>query len=56
MIVEVAINVPIRKCFDYYWPDDLDEVPKLRLQVLVLFGGRKGGVVVVVKQKIKLSN
>ena len=56
MIVEVAINVPIRKCFDYYWPKDLDQVPKPGLQVLVPFGRqKKGGVVVVVNKKSKLS-
>ena len=56
MIVEVAINVPIRKCFDYCWPEDLDQVPKPGLQVLVPFGRqKKGGVVVVVNKKSKLS-
>ena len=56
MIVEVAINVPIRKCFDYCWPEDIDEVPKPGLQVLVPFGRqKKGGVVVAVNKNSKLS-
>ena len=56
MIVEVDINVPIRKCFDYCWPEEFDEVPKPGLQVLVPFGRqKKGGVVVVVNKKSKLS-
>ena len=56
MIVEVAINVPIRKCFDYCWPEELDEVPKPGLQVLVPFGRqKKGGVVVAVNKISKLS-
>ena len=56
MIVEVAINVPIRKCFDYCWPEDLNHSPKPGLQVLVPFGRqKKGGVVVVVNKKSKLS-
>ena len=56
MIVEVAINVPIRKCFDYCWPEDLELVPEAGLQVLVPFGRqKKGGVVVGVNKKSKLS-
>ena len=56
MTVEVAINVPIRKCFDSCWPDDLDQIPKPGLQVLVPFGRqKKGGVVVVVDKISKLS-
>ena len=56
MIVEVAINVPIRKCFDYYWPEDLELVPEVGLQVLVPFGRqKKGGVVVGVNKKSRLS-
>ena len=56
MIVEVAINVPIRKCFDYYWPENLKPVPEPGLQVLVPFGRqKKGGVVVGVNKKSKLS-
>ena len=56
MIVEVAINVPIRKCFDYFWPEDLGLVPEAGLQVLVPFGRqKKGGVVVDVNKKSKLS-
>ena len=56
MIVEVAINVPIRKCFDYCWPEDLELIPEAGLQVLVPFGRqKKGGVVVDVNKKSKLS-
>ncbi len=56
MIVEVAINVPIRKCFDYWWPEELDQHPKPGLQVLVPFGRqKKGGVVVAVNKISKLS-
>ena len=56
MIVEVAINVPIRKCFDYYWPEDLELIPEVGLQVLVPFGRqKKGGVVVGVNKKSRLS-
>ncbi len=56
MIVEVAINVPIRKCFDYCWPEDLKIVPEPGLQVLVPFGRqKKGGVVVDVNKKSILS-
>ena len=47
MIVEVAINVPIRKCFDYCWPEDLEVVPEPGLQVLVPFGRQKKGGVIV---------
>ena len=56
MIVEVAINVPIRKCFDYCWPEELEMVPEPGLQVLVPFGRqKKGGVIVGVNKKSKLS-
>ena len=56
MIVEVAINVPIRKCFDYCWPEDHEQVPEPGLQVLIPFGRqKKGGVVVGINKKSKLS-
>ena len=56
MIVEVAINLPIRKCFDYCWPENLDQVPVAGLQVLVPFGRqKKGGVVVGVNKKSTFS-
>ena len=56
MIVEVAINVPIRKCFDYCWPEEFEQIPEAGLQVLVPFGRqKKGGVVVGVNKKSKLS-
>ena len=47
MIVEVAINVPIRKCFDYYWPEDLELFPEAGLQVLVPFGSNNHESVVL---------
>ena len=51
MIVEVALNLPIRKSFDYHWPDKLSLVPEKGLQVLVPFGAqKKGGVIVRVKK------
>ena len=50
MIVEVALNLPIRKSFDYLWPDKISLVPEVGLQVLVPFGPqKKGGVIVGVK-------
>ena len=51
MIVEVALNLPIRKSFDYHWPENLTLVPEKGLQVLVPFGAqKKGGVIVRVKK------
>ncbi|MBT4629738.1 MAG: DEAD/DEAH box helicase family protein, partial [Deltaproteobacteria bacterium] len=51
MIVEVALNLPIRKSFDYHWPEKLTLVPEKGLQVLVPFGvQKKGGVIVRVKK------
>ena len=41
MIVEVALNLPIRKSFDYQWPDKLTLGPEKGLQVLVPFGAQK---------------
>ena len=41
MIVEVALNLPIRKSFDYHWPDNIALVPEKGLQVLVPFGAQK---------------
>jgi len=41
MIVEVALNLPIRKSFDYHWPDKLTLVPEKGLQVLVPLEHRK---------------
>ena len=54
MIVEVALNLPMRKCFDYCWPKKLEKTPEAGLQVLVPFGRqKKGGVVVSVKEHSK---
>ena len=56
MIVEVALNLPLRKSFDYRWPDNITRVPEAGLQVLVPFGSqKKGGVVVGVKEKSNFS-
>ncbi len=51
MIVEIALNLPLRKTFDYIWPKNIDRRPITGLQVLVPFGmHKKGGVVVGVKK------
>ena len=51
MIVEIALNLPLRKTFDYIWPENIDRHPITGLQVLVPFGmHKKGGVVVGVKK------
>ena len=56
MIVEVALNLPIRKSFDYRWPSKLARTPEAGLQVLVQFGAqKKGGVVVGVKEHSEFS-
>ncbi|MDP6215716.1 MAG: hypothetical protein QF649_00735, partial [SAR324 cluster bacterium] len=56
MIVEVALNLPLRRSFDYRWPNNLASVPETGLQVLVPFGAqKKGGVVVRVKEKSDFS-
>ena len=56
MIVEVALNLPIRKSFDYRWPSKLARTPEAGLQVLVPFGAqKKGGVVVGVKEHSEFS-
>ena len=56
MIVEVALNLPLRRSFDYRWPNNLARVPETGLQVLVPFGAqKKGGVVVRVKEKSDFS-
>jgi len=56
MIVEVALNLPLRRSFDYRWPDNLSRAPEAGLQVLVPFGSqKKGGVVVGVKENQTLA-
>jgi len=51
MIVEVALNLPLRKTFDYIWPNHLNRLPITGLQVLVPFGvSKKGGVIVGIKK------
>ncbi len=50
MIVEIALNLPLRKTFDYIWPKNFDRLPITGLQVLVPFGIiKKGGIVVRIK-------
>ena len=56
MIVEVVLNLPLRKSFDYQWPDNLNRVPEIGLHVLVSFGSQKKGAVVVgVKESSNFS-
>ena len=51
MIVEVALNLPLQKTFDYAWPEGLDVDPVLGLRVLVPFARRKmGGVITALKK------
>ena len=50
MIVEVALNLPLQKTFDYAWPEELDVDPVPGLRVLVPFARRKmGGVITALK-------
>ena len=50
MIVEVALNLPLQKTFDYAWPEGLDVDPVPGLRVLVPFARRKmGGVITALK-------
>ncbi len=53
MIVEIALNLPLRQIFDYDWPDRLKSPPQLGTRVFVPFGPHKKSGVVV---KIKLSS
>ena len=54
MIVEIALNLPLRKTFDYIWPKNFDRSPIIGLQVLVPFGiTKKGGIVVRIKNHSK---
>ena len=57
MIVEVAINLPIQKTFDYLWPSSFKNMPINGMLILVPFGiHKKGGIVVDVKHLSKFSN
>ena len=57
MIVEVALNIPLRNTFDYIWSEDLNIFPIKGIQVLVPFGmHKKGGVVVRVKNKSNFNS
>lgn len=50
MIVEVALNLPLRQTFDYQWPEDFPE-PLCGIRVLVPFGPhKKSGVLVAQKE------
>ena len=50
MIVEVALSLPIRRTFDYRWPQSFSEEPRLGLRVIVPFGPhKKSGILVRVK-------
>ena len=46
-VVEVALNLPLRKTFDYRWPDDFPQAPQPGIRVLVPFGNSKRGGMVV---------
>ena len=57
MIVEVSINLPLRKTFDYFWPENFISVPKIGILILVPFGvHKKGGIVVGIKKHSSFSN
>ena len=50
LVVEVALNLPLRKTFDYRWTNTLPETPQPGLRVLVPFGsGKRAGMVVRTK-------
>ncbi len=52
MVVEIALNLPLRQTFDYEWPNELPTSPQLGIRVLVPFGPhKKSGVVVRVKSQ-----
>ena len=56
MIVEVALNLPLQKTFDYSWPEGLDVDPVPGLRVLVPFARRKmGGVITALKKHSDFS-
>jgi len=56
VIVEVALNLPLQKTFDYSWPEELDLDPVPGLRVLVPFSRRKmGGVITSVKNHSDFS-
>ena len=56
MIVEVALNLPLQKTFDYAWPEGLDVDPVPGLRVLVPFARRKmGGVITALKKHSDFS-
>ena len=56
MIVEVALNLPLQKTFDYAWSEGLDVDPVPGLRVLVPFARRKmGGVITALKKHSDFS-
>lgn len=56
MIVEVALNLPLRQTFDYQWPEDTPS-PLCGIRILVPFGPhKKSGVLVKIKETSPISN
>lgn len=56
MIVEVAINLPLRQVFDYEWPKHSNAPPRLGVRVLIPFRShKKSGVVVNIKSSSNIS-
>ncbi|MGK5091641.1 primosomal protein N' [Deltaproteobacteria bacterium TL4] len=53
MIVEVALNLPLRQTFDYLWPERLSQEPQEGIRVFVPFGAQKKSAIVV---KIKAES
>ncbi len=57
MIIEVALNLPLRQNFDYEWPSTLLHTPQIGIRVLVPFGPHKKiGVVVKIKSSSEFAN
>ena len=57
MVVEIALNLPLRQNFDYDWPDHLNITPQTGIRVLVPLGRqKKSGVVVKIKTSSGFSD
>ncbi|MBF0279072.1 MAG: primosomal protein N' [SAR324 cluster bacterium] len=57
MIVEIALNLPLLRTFDYVWPERLNSAPQLGIRVLVPFGSqKKSGVLVKIKEISDIPN
>ena len=57
MIVEIALNLPLRQTFDYNWPESLGSSPQPGIRVLIPFGPhKKSGVVVKSKSASDFVN